>query len=64
MIFPRRPFRSPMTSPMKSSGVTISQSMMGSRSVGFAVRTASRKAMEPAILNAISFESTSCMEPS
>ena len=53
-----------MTSPMYSSGVRTSTAMIGSRMVGFALRTASLKPMEPAILNAISDESTSCEAPS
>ena len=38
--------------------------MMGSSSTGFALRKPSLKPIEPAILNAISFESTSWYEPS
>ena len=38
--------------------------MIGSSSTGAARRAASRNAMDPAILNAISDESTSCDEPS
>jgi hypothetical protein len=48
-----------MTSPMKSSGVVTSTSMTGSSSWMPALRAASLMAMEPAILNAISEESTS-----
>jgi len=48
-----------MTSPRKSLGVTTSTSMIGSRMTGLAFRAASLKAMEPAILNAISELSTS-----
>ena len=59
MIWPRRLFRSPMTSPIYSSGTMTLTFMMGSSSVGSALRQASLKAMEPAILNAISEESTS-----
>ncbi len=58
-IWPRREFRSPMTSPMFSSGVTTSTLIIGSSSTGFASRAASFIAIEPAILNAISDESTS-----
>ena len=49
---------------MYSSGVTTSTCMMGSRSTGLARFTASLKAIEPAILNAISEESTSWYDPS
>src|SRR5215217_4925820 len=63
-IRPRRAVTSPMTSPMKSSGVITSNSMTGSSSTGSALRAASLSAMEPAILNAISEESTSWNVPS
>ena len=63
-IWPRRLLRSPMTSPMNSSGMTTSTRMTGSRIVGSACSTASLSAIEPAILNAISDESTSWKEPS
>ena len=53
-----------MTSPMNSSGMTTSTRMTGSRIVGSAFPTASLTAMEPAILKAISDESTSWNEPS
>ena len=53
-----------MTSPEYSSGVTTSTFMIGSSSTGFARRKPSLKPMEPAILNAISLESTSWYEPS
>ena len=49
---------------MYSSGVTTSTAMIGSSSTGLALRAASRKPMVPAILNAISEESTSWYEPS
>ena len=45
--------------PMYSSGTVTETFMMGSRMAGFAFLQASLKAMEPAILNAISEESTS-----
>jgi hypothetical protein len=48
-----------MTSPMNSSGMVTSTRMSGSRIVGSAFPTASFAASEPAILNAISDESTS-----
>ena len=48
-----------MTSPMYSSGVTTSTAMIGSMSTGRARLQASWNAIEPAILNAISEESTS-----
>src|SRR6185312_1663768 len=63
-ICPRRRLRSPITSPEYSSGVTTSTFMIGSRRTGFARRKPSLKPMEPAILNAISLESTSWYEPS
>ena len=64
VIWPRRRFRSPITSPEYSSGVTTSTFMIGSSSTGFALAKPSLKAIEPAILNAISLESTSWYEPS
>ncbi len=48
-----------MTSPMKSSGVTTSTAIIGSSRTGALLRRPSLIAMEPAILNAISDESTS-----
>ena len=48
-----------MTSPMYSSGTITHTFIIGSSSVGSAFWQASLKAMEPAILNAISEESTS-----
>ena len=53
-----------MTSPMYSSGTTTSTSMIGSSRRGLAFAQASLNAIEPAILNAISEESTSWYEPS
>ena len=53
-----------MTSPMYSSGVTTSTAMMGSRRTGSAFFQASCRAIEPAILKAISDESTSWVLPS
>ena len=53
-----------MTSPMYSSGVTTSTANTGSSSIGPALRIASLNAIEPAILNAISEESTSWKQPS
>ena len=53
-----------MTSPMKSSGVVTSTFMTGSRMAGSAFATPSLAAIVPAILNAISDESTSWNEPS
>ncbi len=50
---------SPITVPIYSSGTVTETFIMGSRMVGSAFRQASLKAMEPAILNAISEESTS-----
>src|SRR5690349_22513612 len=63
-MVPRREFRSPMTSPMFSSGVTTSTAMSGSSRAGLALRAASLKTIEPAILKAISEESTSWYWPS
>ena len=60
---PRREDRSPITSPMYSSGVTTSTAMTGSSRTGLALRAASFTAIDPAILNAISEESTSWYEP-
>ena len=48
-----------MTSPMYCSGVTTSTAMTGSSRIGAERRRASLIAMEPAILNAASEESTS-----
>jgi hypothetical protein len=53
-----------MMSPMNSSGVVISTFMIGSKSVAPAFAMASFQASEPAILNAISEESTSWYWPS
>ena len=61
---PRRLFKLPMTSPMYSSGTTTSTRMTGSSSTGCARFAASLNAIDPAILNAISLESTSWYEPS
>ncbi len=58
-IWPRRELRSPITSPMKSSGVVTSTAIIGSRITGPALRAPSLNAIEPAILNASSEESTS-----
>ena len=54
-IWPRRLLRSPITSPMKSSGVVTSTAIIGSMSTGPARRAASLKAIEPASLTAFSF---------
>src|SRR5690606_15533023 len=64
VVCPRRRFRSPMTSPMYSSGVTTSTFMIGSSNTGLAFAAPSLKPIEPAILKAISLESTSWYEPS
>ena len=61
---PRRRLRSPITSPMYSSGVTTSTAKTGSSSAGLARLAASWSASEPAILNAISDESVSWYLPS
>ena len=63
-ITPRREDRSPITSPIFSSGVSTSTAMIGSSSTGWARRMPSLKAKIAAILNAFSFESTSWYEPS
>ena len=55
---PRRELRSPMTSPTASSGTLSVTSMIGSSSTAPACSSAWRIAIEPAILNAISDEST------
>lgn len=49
---------------MFSSGVVTSTAIIGSSSAGSALRAASFSAIEPAILNAISDESTSWYWPS
>ena len=59
-IMPRRDDRSPTTLPMKSSGVSTSTAIIGSSSTGLAWRMPSLNAIDAAILNAFSFESTSC----
>ena len=56
---PRRLLRSPMTSPMASSGTAISMDMIGSSRTGLAFATAALNPSDAAILNAISEESTS-----
>ena len=53
-----------MTSPMNSSGIVTSTRIIGSRTTGSALSTASLTAIEAAILKAISDESTSWYEPS
>ena len=58
-IMPRRDDRSPTTLPMKSSGVSTSTAIIGSSSTGLALRMPSLNAIDAAILNAFSFESTS-----
>ena len=63
-IRPRRRLRSPTTVPTNSVGATTSTAIIGSSSVGLARRAASLNAIEPAILKAISDESTSWYEPS
>ncbi len=58
-ICPRRLERLPITSPMYSFGTTTSTRITGSSSTGLAFFAASWNAIDPAILNAISDESTS-----
>ncbi|MNL69889.1 hypothetical protein D3C87_1948060 [compost metagenome] len=60
---PRREDRSPITLPVKSSGVSTSTCIIGSSRTGSARRMPSLKAIGPAILKAFSFESTSWYEP-
>ena len=55
---------SPITSPIYSSGTVTVTFMIGSKSTGSAFLIADLNAIEPAILNAISEESTSWYEPS
>ena len=54
-----RELRSPITVPVYSSGTDNGNFMIGSIRIGCACFIASLKAIEPAILNAISEESTS-----
>src|SRR5438105_11382541 len=63
-IWPRRDDRSPRISPMNSSGITTSTFMIGSSRAGWPLRMPSLAAIEPAMVNAISLESTSWYEPS
>eukprot|EP01139_Manchomonas_bermudensis_P004031 Amastigsp_a16226_7.p2 type:complete len:109 gc:universal Amastigsp_a16226_7:580-254(-) len=63
-MMPRRDDKSPITSPMYSSGVSTSTAIIGSSNTGSALRIPSLKPIEAAILNAFSFESTSWYEPS
>src|SRR5690554_3905159 len=63
-IRPRRELISPITSPIYSSGTVTSTLITGSRSTAPPLFMASLNAIEPAILNAISLESTSWYEPS
>ena len=58
-ILPLLELMSPITSPMYSSGTVTSTFMIGSNSTDFACLQPSLKAIDPAILNAISEESTS-----
>ena len=53
-----------MTAPTASSGTVTSSSMIGSSSTGSAFEYASLNAIDPAILNAISDESTVWYWPS
>ena len=55
---------SPITSPTFSSGTATSSRMIGSSSTGSAFAYACLNAIEPAILNAISDESTVWYDPS
>src|ERR1041385_4525867 len=61
---PGRDARSAQMSRIHSSGTTRATSIMGSSRRGLALWQASLNAIEPAILNAISDESTSWYEPS
>ena len=58
-IWPRRELRSPITEPVKSSGVTTSTFMIGSSSTGPPFCSASRNAAREQISNASADESTS-----
>ena len=49
----------PLILAVASEGTAISTAMIGSSSTGLAISAAFLKAIEPAILNAISLESTS-----
>src|SRR5581483_8480919 len=62
--FARLPLRSLMTSPVFDSGTRIFIDTIGSRSTGFALSAPCLRACEPAILNAISDESTGWSLPS
>ena len=53
-----------MTSPTASSGTDTATSMIGSSRTGLASSIACLKAIDPAILKAISEESTEWYEPS
>ena len=55
---PRRPERSPATSPMVDSGQRTSRLTIGSSTIGRAFSMASRNALRPAVTKATSFEST------
>jgi hypothetical protein len=55
--------KSPITLPVNSSGVSTSTAIIGSSSTGLARRIPSLNAIEPAMRNAFSFESTSWYEP-
>ena len=61
---PRRPLRSRLTSPMYCSGMRTSTVMIGSSRTGFACSTPSLSAIDAAILNDSSLESTGWNEPS
>ena len=61
---PRRELRSPITSPTYSSGTATVTVMIGSISTAPAFSIASLNAIEPAILKAISDESTEWCWPS
>jgi len=61
---PLRLLKSPITSPMYSSGVTTSTAMMGSSNFGEALGAAWRNAWRAAISNDRESESTGWNEPS
>ena len=63
-IIPLLELRSPMISPMYSSGVVTSTLNTGSRIIGLDLAAACLTAIDPASLNAISDESTSWYDPS
>ncbi len=64
LIFPLREVRSAITSPSISSGTTTSSRIIGSSRTGFAEASAFFSAIDPAMRNAMSEESTVWNDPS